>query len=585
MDAHLQKVKYFTADTESEVPEYKEINDVLQVKHLCSVRVWAVGISEIGTDNFYIYDSIEDFNFALDNFSVNAVIYFHNLKWDLEFFISYWSKIGWSFNDMKVTKMYEKPSKHCINYLITDTGVVYMASFRNSKNKIIEFRDSYKILPFSVEYIGEHVSGMKKLKGSIDYTKKRPCGYKMNAVEKNYLKHDVMIMNIALNKFFNKYKNLDKVLTIGSYALKNFKEETGFKSKLYKRYFPKIEDDVFFRRAYKGGWCYVNDKIQDIPLYNLDGQVYDVNSLYPYVMTLEYPRGDPIPINEFDSILKSEYPYYVEFEATFHLRKNKFPFLQDKNTLFSRYSHVKETDIPLNMVLSRPDFEIFNECYEADYFQFIKGYYFKEVCSPFIPYIEKWFSEKKEAKLKNDKVSLIFSKLMLNSLYGKFAQNPIKYSKNIIVDENSYHYETFEDLGRGGYIVIGAYITAYARSITVRAANKNYKKFLYSDTDSVHLSGKAVGIEIDKYKLGAWDNESSFDRCRMVRQKTYIEGLGEKYVIKCAGMPVNVKKVFLEKYKHDPLKYFTYGLSLNGKLMRKKVEGGQYLYPSTFRII
>lgn len=173
---------------------------------------------------------------------------------------------------------------------------------------------------------------------------------------------------------------------------------------------------------------------------------------------------------------------------------------------------------------------------------------------------------------------------MLNSLYGKFAQSPIRLSKNVIFDDGKLSFSDFESECVGGYIPIGAYITALARNVTVRAALENYDNFCYADTDSIHLTAPAVGIDIDDSELGKWCNESNFTSARFVRQKTYIESDGDDFIVKCAGMPANVKRNFLEN-SVSPVNDFTIGLEVFGKLMRKKVKGGAYLYPSTFKIM
>lgn len=56
------------------------------VHHLDKVRVWGVGLCEIGTEDVSFYTSINDFLNFLDSIDYDAVIYFHNLKWDAGFF-------------------------------------------------------------------------------------------------------------------------------------------------------------------------------------------------------------------------------------------------------------------------------------------------------------------------------------------------------------------------------------------------------------------------------------------------------------------------------------------------------------------
>ena len=104
---------------------------------------------------------------------------------------------------------------------------------------------------------------------------------------------------------------------------------------------------------------------------------------------------------------------------------------------------------------------------------------------------------------------------------------------------------------------MACYITAWARYTTITAAQKVYDRFIYADTDSLHLIGHEIpdNLDVDPVKLGAWDYEMQADEAIFIRQKTYMEhpcGKSaeefkkkdpEKYAesngwkITCAGMP------------------------------------------------
>lgn len=582
--------KYFVCDTESTTPITEKLKDGnFFVHHLDKVRVWGVGLCEIGSDDVSFYTSINDFLSFLDSINYDAVIYFHNLKWDAGFFWDFWARHGWNFQDMEDVKFGDVPSDKTIFSLISSLGAVYNVSFITKKKRRVEFRDSLKILPFTVEAIGKKFGGLEKLKGSIDYSKPRPHGYVMDDTEREYLKHDVLIIAHALYKFFDKYPESRNALTIGSLALRDFKHNYSGSAynqhKTFRRAFPIIENDAYFRDAYRGGWCFVNPKFQGEALHNVKGHVYDVNSLYPSVMLWDgFPKGQPIKWNKpLDELLKTDHPYFIKFEASFKAKPRKFPFLQDKMTIFRESSHIWESECS-TWTLSRPDFELFREMYDVSYMNIFSIYYFEQSCSPFRKYVEKWARVKTDAAKAGDEVMRTVAKLMLNSLYGKFAQSAHKPSKNIIADYDGYHFEQYDGEGNPGYIPIGAYITAYARGVTVRAACENYDIFCYSDTDSIHLLGEAKGLEIDPVRIGTWDNESNFTDAKFLRQKTYIEKEpGGDYSIRCAGMPPNVKQNFLDG-TDTPIEDFRRGLQVFGKLMRKKVRGGTYLYPSTFKI-
>src|SRR5699024_11695221 len=101
---------------------------------------------------------------------------------------------------------------------------------------------------------------------------------------------ETKIMAMALNGLFK--EGLTK-MTAGSNAL------SGFKGTLTKRQFQylfpvlPIEMDSYIRKSYKGGFCYVNPayKGKDVG----EGLVYDVNSMYPWVMReMELLCGVPV---------------------------------------------------------------------------------------------------------------------------------------------------------------------------------------------------------------------------------------------------------------------------------------------------
>lgn len=88
------------------------------------------------------------------------------------------------------------------------------------------------------------------------------------------------------------------------------------------------------------------------------------------------------------------------------------------------------------------------------------------------------------------------AKLMLNSLYGKFATSLDTKSKIPYLDNGVLKFILGEKEDKKGlYIPIGSFITSYAREKTIRTSQaikdysiKNYNKdlYYYSDTDSIH---------------------------------------------------------------------------------------------------
>lgn len=172
------------------------------------------------------------------------------------------------------------------------------------------------------------------------------------------------------------------------------------------------------------------------------------------------------------------------------------------------------------------------------------------------------------------------AKLMLNSLYGKFATSLETKSKYPYLDNDivKYYFSDKQEK-KGLYIPIGSFITAYAREKTIRTSQKikdysllKYEKdlYCYSDTDSIHclLSEKElknIGIDIDDIKLGSWKIENTFEKAKFIRQKCYLEQIDNTLNITCAGMPKTC-------YKNVTFDNFKIGFTTNGKLTFKHVK-------------
>lgn len=501
-------------------------------------RVWAWGLSEIGNPENFIYgNTMDSFMEYCEKSKKNLKIWFHNLKFDGSFIISWLLSNGFEYIEEKKDK-----DAGTFTTLITDMGQFYSIEvwFRVSGHKVkkVTFYDSLKILNFSVEEIAKDFElPISKLK--IDYKEYREVGHELTSEEIAYLRNDVEIMSRALEKVFS--FGLTK-MTIASDAFSSFKEM----QPNFRNYFPVLPNDLDaeIREAYKGGFTYVNPVHQG----EIVGQgiVFDVNSLYPSRMTFEeMPIGEAIKFDgeyQYDPL----FPLYViNISCVFELKDGKIPSIQIKNSysfMPTEYLESSENQI-VNLTLTKPDYELFLEQYNIYHLSYHGGYKFKSLRGLFDNYIEYWTEQKIEAK-KNHNPSLYrTSKLMLNSLYGRLSLSPKAIKKAPYLNEEGIVKfdmlppETREPV----FIPAGAFITATARAYTIRFSQavrdwslKKYGEdfYLYSDTDSVHMlvrneeedvADLAKIAEIDDFKLGAWKLESRFRRGKYLRAKTYIE--------------------------------------------------------------
>ena len=305
------------------------------------------------------------------------------------------------------------------------------------------------------------------------------------------------------------------------------------------------------------------------------------------------PIGEPIYYEgkyENDSV----YPLYIQcITCSFEIKEGMIPTIQIKgNSYFIENEYLESSNNEIiTLVLSSVDLKLFLEHYNVYELTYECGWKFKEMYGIFTEYIDKWIKVKIEATKEGNKGMRSLAKIMLNSLYGKFAtsldvQSKIPYLENGIVN----YYLTEKEQRKGLYLPIGIFITSYARDKTIRTSQaikdysiKKYGKdlYYYSDTDSVH-TGLSIDelkkfCEIDDVELGKWKHESSFTKARFVRQKCYLELIDNEVKITCAGMPK-------ECYKYVEWEKFKQGFTCGGKLTFKHVIGGVKLVETDFTI-
>ena len=585
----IRKFKYFVGDFETTV--YKGQEDTL---------VWASAVVPFYSEDVQIHHSIGETFDYLTSLKENVCIYYHNLKFDGSFWMHYLlsdlhleqageldEKTGEMafYND---TNMPEKSFK----YSISDKGQWYHIIIKWNY-KIIEIRDSLKLLPFSVKKIGDSF-GTKHKKLEMEYAGLRYPGCEITDEEKAYIANDVLVVKEALEIMFEEGHNK---LTIGSCCLAEYKKT--YSRKDYEKNFPNVYDipldesihkyptaGHWILKSYRGGWCYaVPEKTGKILE---QGFTADVNSLYPSMMSSEsgniYPIGEPhfwvgdeVPL---EALLPNRY-FFVRIKTRFKIKPNKLPFIQIKgNILYKSTQMLTTSDIYnpetgeycewyvdgdgniqpaiVEMTMTMTDYQLFLEHYDVEDFEIIDGCWFIGAIGLFDEYIDKYRRIKMESKGAKRELA----KLFLNNLYGKMASSMNSSYKVAYLDEdNTVRYYTVEaNDKKPGYIPVGTAITSYARNFTIRAAQMNYYGpdkcgFVYADTDSIHCDlppEKVKGITIHPVNFCCWKMEACWDYGIFARQKTYIEHVimeDMEYVkpyfnIKCAGMPDKCKKLF-----------------------------------------
>nr|YP_010759082.1 hypothetical protein QEO35_mgp37 [Hericium alpestre]WEX31996.1 hypothetical protein [Hericium alpestre] len=356
-------------------------------------------------------------------------------------------------------------------------------------------------------------------------------------MKQNYLLSDLICLYEVIDNFrkeiySEEYINITKVLSISSLTFKIFKTNYLNKNKL-----PIIKGNhsISLRNAFYGGRVDVFKSIAK----NI--YIYDVTSLYPYVMVnYYYPTGSPT--FSYDDNLNNYFGFcYVEVETPEYIHKPILPFKGSDDKIY--YPIGKWTGMYFSEELKNA---VNNYNYKV---KILYGYKFEKSNNLFTEMINKYFELKKYAILNNLPAKAAVSKLLMNSLFGRFGMKLNKDIVNIVESSESrnihlYHnvYDNFNLSDKYEYIKysidinelyseingvekylnllvlndnnkqefetslpIAMAVTAYARIYMSQFINSNDYTVYYTDTDSIainkKLPDKYVGNELGKFKL------------------------------------------------------------------------------------
>lgn len=407
-------------------------------------------------------------------------------------------------------------------------------------------RDSWNIIPMPL-------GGYKKI--DIDYNKMEAENREANKAEiLEYLEGDCVYLFDLVKSFVDRF---GRKLTLAGVAM----------TELRKTLPDGIErlttfNDSKLRPYYYGGRC----QAFEIGRFQGNFKVFDINSAYPFAMLHNHP--DPT-FNSWDigQTLPKNPPYFATIKA---VAKGCLPFRDEKENSLTfpsdnvpRIYHVSGWEIIAGLETGA-----------------LKILDVLEVRTPdkvmnFAPFVNQFYGEKKEgaAKKKAGKesgnksqedegfIQELHAKLILNSSYGKFAQNALGYDDFQIVetgdwpvyteseiawlkennidlndqdhnrvelDENMrvihkiYTWQYESDLAPGlelyrrpapdpnGFFNVGvaASITGFVRAYLWRSIHAA-KRVLYCDTDSLICESfdGPQGVELGQWKLEASPND------------------------------------------------------------------------------
>lgn len=404
-----------------------------------------------------------------------------------------------------------------------------------------ELRDSFHILPTKLAAFQ---------KDEFDYQKNLPENREASKEEIiQYCINDCKYLLAVVKSFLTEY---GFKLSIGQAAMQELKKH-------YEWERLGEHSDEYLRQYFFGGRV---DCLEGAGRFRGDYKVFDVNSMYPAVMCdFKHPTGADFEIRSRSSPTANTCFVLLECDnsnalvqrniitniagcslmevinaaqTTASVRHGNFYTTIHEYNTAKKYGLIKNENI-----LACVDFEM-----RSDFSNFIRPIYEKR---------QHWKAEEdrlereapfSEAHFEAIKFSL-FLKLLMNNAYGKFAQNPKRFSESYLLslDEKPPKDEfgdwnldeTFEPFdGVGGYslwkrpapnlrfnnVATGASITGAARSVLLEQIY--LAKFpIYCDTDSIICKDLHPSTVLDQTKLGAWKHEGSYDDIIIAGKKTY----------------------------------------------------------------
>mgnify|MGYP000232800613 CR=1 FL=1 len=607
--------RYFAADFECTTQE--------------PYTVYMVTIEDIHTHEQWFYNSIDEFLMFCDEHP-NCTIYFHNGEnYDYEFIFNRilhgtdWSlhqsrgySIKKKFNEFEVTAKGTK--------LKTKKGVpVYLQAN-------IRLRDTTNIFTTSLKELGDSI-GMDKGLGFIEtplvayiYDDNTWCkqtkdfelieqtsdfdefaikrGWWLYAMQDTHILAEVIrYYDVIKHAEENKhtiakiaYEELLKTDDVYNNHVKNLKEtiKENDDFALELEYLNK-----FAKMAYRGGMAWTNSMFAKLnenkewymPLIeNVKGFHIDYNSMYSsiYMNSDKYPLPTNIPSNKETDLYIIE---YKNLKAT--CPTNVFPLIKNRTedingnpmkTPSSRYylHKVNEKNIVLTSVEDEYMHKYYNNItYESCNIIYYDRHYKLE--KALRTFGNKWYNEKVEAKRVHDKARTLYSKMMLNSVYGYLGFfNKIVDTYQYVLDENGVVDKQIQASDRqtgaeSKKAVLGlphaevpaaAFITAYGRVKLAEDINKiGVQNVVCIDTDSLFVIGKTLEelkelVEIDPYKLGALDKEHEFSKIISLKPKTWCINYDYKLH---RDVNKNYWNIGYNFYAISDLKPQTYALSYN----------------------
>lgn len=400
-----------------------------------------------------------------------------------------------------------------------------------------ELRDSFDVIP-------ERLAAYRK--DEFDYSKMtKDKRHKHRAEIIEYLKDDCIFLFELMRDFVDRY---GLKLTIGQTAMGLLKEHYNVE---------RFTDnwDATVRNYFFGGRV---ECIQGRGDFRGPYKLFDVNSMYPFVMAnYAHPIGSSFDYKYRRGPIRDD---TVFIDVTCDNRGALIARNEEKETVATIkrgrfFTTIWEFDVAIKYgLISNIEINFVLDCPKrTDFSKFILPiYHRRQELKAELKRLEALGQNHTQA-YQETKRDDMFHKFLMNSGYGKFAQNPRNFKEHYLSDPDErppadwfrslndmkgkvppenlvylqpeyeapdYWIWTKPNPGfRFNNVGVAASITGAARAVLLEAL-QHADDPIYCDTDSI-ICRDLGGVKIHKTELGAWDLEDEFSRVVIAGKKLY----------------------------------------------------------------
>ena len=383
----------------------------------------------------------------------------------------------------------------------------------------VEFRCSYKLSNYSLEYLGNHLLRkypVKKQVGDLDYSLIRHSETELTPLELNYAIYDVyVVMAYIRERMEDEDGNIARIpLTNTGYVRRHCREKC-----LASHEYQHIIDGLVvnsqeygqLKRAFMGGFTHANVEHVNKTLSNVTS--FDIASDYPARIVLDYfPMTRAKKLDHVSSIEELDYlcnHYCVIFDlyvynicpkVTFEniLSISRCKFLTEFENYVANNGRLAGYPGWLKTTVTEIDFKNLSEFYTWEDWSVenIRIYERDYLPTEFVNCVLDFYESKTRLKgVEGKETEYMVSKNMLNSTYGMMVTDIVR--EEALYSESGWE-KAMPDIetsiskynhgwNRFLFYPWGVYVTAHARDQIFKIMLKVQSDYVYSDTDSVKI--------------------------------------------------------------------------------------------------